>query len=258
VRDLATDKESGIACVLRGARELICWNIAAPDALSWTLEAPKDAVSVFLPDDASMAFLNGFAGCFLKTDGSAWCPTLPAPGAFDCQQVIVMDQPASHVCSLCAGKVRCGGFAEQEVPEGAVDEIAGVDGELFWRKGQLLFRGSGGDPATLAGVSVKLDVFHDGTPCVLGDDGTVRCANTSDFETDFVTLSVASSPFVCGLDSLGRASCINFENGQRTRMSVSTSAELSATLGGVCVRSPAGEVACYNDLGEPRTLPAGL
>lgn len=207
VRLLASDKELGMLCTVRGERELLC----AGGSLEWAdvtfpIELPSFVAKLRLPDDVSSVSIAPIPYCFVTEDGGFGCAEgLSPPGASGCTDLVLSDGP--KFCSLCNGTLECPDAAATSVVAVAISDTypfwLNVDGEIHWPVN---------DELQLPGTYESFFMDDNMVPCGIEADGTLVCA-----DVDFVEPPTeVEGPFVRGSAGPGYRRCAIGEDGTLT------------------------------------------
>lgn len=253
-RLLASDKEGGLVCVVRGERQLVCAGGPAgwSPELEFPVELPAFATKLSLPDDSTTSTTE-IAYCAISNDESLFCTAGIAPlGGTECTDVAVSDGPSA--CSICGGTLEC---PDLSVP--GVEQVVLVDYLPHWLDSQGEVHWSIASEPILPGhyVFLFLDDFQ--TPCGIEDDGDLICAldaggtgNVVEVPGPFVDGAGQAGGARCAISPTGSATCFAIGDGDTVPIFAPPQTDLTrlvATQNAFCALTRAGAVVCWNSEG---------
>jgi len=264
VRLLASDKEMGTVCTVRGEKELKCaggdeeWS----PTLDYPLEVEEFPTAFRLADDTSSTG-QPLAFCSIDEAGSIGCTEhdylafeTNGLGGTDCTDVALSDIPVA--CTLCAGHLACEGGGLVDISIDDVMQVAISDLNAFWltSAGEIYY-GYQPDAPVLPGTYSFLFVDDNITPCGIRDDGDLVCGSwdeegtTYELAGDFVRGSgVSSRTCVIGVD--GTLTCVSLVEGAFEPIFSppgSDFVEVAVSSTKSCALTRAGVVVCWNEEG---------
>jgi len=266
VRLLASDKEMGVVCTVRGEDELKCaggdetWS---PE-LDYPTQLAEFIVALRLPDDTSSTG-EPLAVCWIDEQGSIGCIesqglafAVGALGGTDCTDFAVSD--SSIACPLCAGQLSCTGPSSGDLSVDDVRQVALSDTNAFWLtgEGEIYYQFEPEEGPFLPGNYSFLFVDDNVTPCGIRDDGDLVCASwseegaTYELAGDFVTGSGGAGDRRCVIDASGTLSCFAIVDGEFQPIFSPPGGdfvEVAVSLNKSCALSRAGAVVCWNEDG---------
>jgi len=261
VRLLASDKELGMVCSVRGEKELKC--AAGDEEWAPTIEYPMEMeefpTAIRLPDDATISAPT-LAYCWLDEAGGIDCgehdsfgipPNLV--GGSVCTDLAVSENP--FACALCDGDLECGGTGFGSVSAPDVRQVVISDANALWltNAGSVYYQFEQEEPA-LPGTYSFLFVDDAMNPCGIREDGALVCASAPidgtayELEGDFVRGSAAGN-LRCVIGTDGTITCKDLVEGQYLPAFApagSDFVDVAASNQKSCALTKGGAVVCFN------------
>jgi len=255
-RLLASDKEVGLFCVVRGERDLVCGGtpVEFRDDLVFPMELDHVVRQLRLPDDAT-SFADPTTHCFIDDDGSVGCtaPELVPVGTAPCSDVSITD--GHVVCTVCNGELQC---PNRDLVVDDVKAVIGSDAMPFWLDDAGEIHWPITEEPFVSGTYVSFFMDDNQVPCGIEADGDFGCAPDAaggaaiEVAGPFVRGTAAGLHYLCAITPQGTIDCFQLEDGAKApRYSPPGDGftQIASSQLRFCALDALGSVTCWDHVG---------